>query len=251
MYHVRCSGRMRGILLVLACSLVGCKGKNADQASGSAAIGSGSAAATGSAVGSDGSAMGSAAGSGAGSAMGSGAGSAAAVAPTGPTLSAKGGLSTLGKMTEPGDEEATAKAIASKIGLPGVEASFDVMDVAGEVEREEGYISVKRGEKELVQLLRTMASADAAGPLAVVVWTDEVPTADGIKVGDTFATLAAKHPDVKCKAGAIAEIVYADILCRDAKEKELGYLISAEKTKVKGGKVTPDTAKIIAIGHEF
>jgi len=249
---------MRVVLLVLVCSLVGCKGKNSNPSTGSAAVGSGSAivaagsdsgSAVGSAMGSAGSAM----GSGDGSAMGSGAGSGSAVAaaPTGPTITAKGGLSTLGKMMEAGDEAATAKAVEKKIGLAGVAASFDVMDVAGEVEREEGYISVKRGEKELVQLLRTMASPDAAGPLAVVVWTDEVSTADGIKVGDTFATLAAKHPDVKCKAGAIADIVYADILCRDAKEKELGYLISPDKAKVKGGKVAPDTAKIIAIGHEF
>jgi hypothetical protein len=246
---------MRGILLLLVCCLVGCKGKDSNQASGSATAGSGSAvvaagsdsgSAIGLAMGSAGSAM----GSGDGSAMGSASGSAAAT-PTGPTMSAKGGLSTLGKMMEAGDEDATAKSIEKKIGLPGVAASFDVMDIGGEVEREEGYISVKRGEKELVQLLRTMASADAAGPLAVVVWTDEVPTADGIKVGDTFATLVAKHPDVKCKSGAIAEIVSADILCRDPKEKELGYLFSPEKTKVKGGKVSPDTAKIIAIGHEF
>jgi hypothetical protein len=252
MYHVRHCAGMRAILLVVVCGLLGCKGKNANQTSGSGAVGSGSAVAT---AGSDSGSAGSAgsatgAGSAEGSAAGSGTGSGSAAAATGPTLSAKGGLSTLGKIKE-ADETATAKEIEKKLGLPGVTVSFDVMDVAGEVEREEGYWSVKRGEKELVQALRTMSGPDEAGPLAVVVWTEEIPTADSIKVGDTFATLIAKHPDVKCKADGIADTVYADIVCTDAKEKELGYLISPDKAKIKKGKVAPDTAKIIAIGHEF
>jgi hypothetical protein len=233
---MRCSGRMRGFVLVLVCGLIGCKGKNANETSGSAST-AGSGSATTVAVAADAAppidAM------------------VTPVAATGPTLTAKGGLSTLSKLPEQADEEATAKAIEKKLGLPGIVVSFDVMDVPGEIEREEGYWSVKRGETEIIQLLRTMPVADQEGPLAVVVWTDEVATADGIKVGDTFATLVAKHPDVKCKAGAIADLVQADILCRDPKEKELGYLMSRDKAKVKAGKVTPDTTKIIAIGHEF
>jgi hypothetical protein len=227
---------MRGILLVLVCGLLGCKGKNANETAGS------------------------------GSALSAGSGSAVAVvaadaavaveppdappAAAGLTLSAMGGLSTIGKLV-PKEETETIKVLEKKLGLAGIAVSNEVMDIAGEVEREEAYYSVKRGEEEVIQLLNTMAGAGGDGPLAVVVWTPEIPTADGIKVGDTFATLVAKHPDVKCKADSIAETVNADMLCRDPKEKQLGYLISPDKAKLKGGKVSPDTAKIIAIGHEF
>jgi hypothetical protein len=237
MYHVRHCAGMRAILLVVVGGLLGCKGKNANQTSGS---GSGSSPEVVAAAPAD-----------APPAIDAMAAPDAPAAPNGPTLSAKGGLSTLGKIKQGDDEAATSKEIEKKLGLPGVKVSFDVMDVAGEVEREEGYWNVKRGEKEIIQALRTMSGPDEAGPLAVVVWTEEIPTADGIKVGDTFATLVAKHPDVTCKAGGVAETVYADMLCSDAKEKELSYLISPDKAKIKKGKIEPDTAKIIAIGHEF
>jgi hypothetical protein len=237
MYHVRHCAGMRAILLVVVCGLLGCKGKSANQTSGS---GSGSSTVAVAVTPAD-----------ASLAIDAMDVVDAATAAAGPTLSAKGGLSSLGKMKQGDDEATTGKAIEKKIGLPGVAVSFDVMDVAGEVEREEGYWSVKRGEKEIIQALRTMSGPDEAGPLAVVVWTEEIPTADGIKVGDTVATLAAKYPDLKCESGGIAETVYADIICRNPKEKELGYLISPDKVKLKKGKVSPDTAKIIAIGHEF
>src|SRR5438445_6793030 len=121
----------------------------------------------------------------------------AAVA-TGATLSNKDGLSTLGKLLwNKQDETATAELIQKKIGLPGVRVSFDVMDVPGEVETEEGYWSVKRGDKEIIQVLRASQGPDE-GPAAVVIWTPEIATTDGIKVGSTVGDLLAKHADIAC-----------------------------------------------------
>lgn len=171
----------------------------------------------------------------------------ASVAP--PTLSAAGGLSTLGRLdlSAPDTDD-----IARRIGLPGVTVSFEVMAIpAGPEYREEGYWAVKRGDKEIVQLFR-MHPADDSMPAAVIVWSDDVATSDGTKVGDTVATLVAKHPDLTCDTAKIANIVNTDIVCRSPKERQLGYIIDARATtlhgKVKPAKIAKLT--ILAIAHE-
>ena len=174
----------------------------------------------------------------------------AAVA-TGPTISNKDGLSTLGKlMWNKQDETATAAIIQKKIGLKDVTVSFDVMDVPGEVEREEGYWSVKRGDKEIIQVLRAEQGPDE-GPAAVIVWTNDVSTVDGIKVGDTVATLQAKHPDLACHGTTIAGTVSADIACRSASEKHIAYFLNAEKAKGQTKPAKLADVDIVAIAHEF
>jgi hypothetical protein len=171
----------------------------------------------------------------------------AAVA-TGPTISNKDGLSKL--MWNKQDENATAAIIQKKIGLPDVTVSFDVMDVPGEVETEEGYWSVKRGDKEIVQVLRASIGPDE-GPAAVIVWTPEVPTVDGIKVGDTVATLQAKHADLACHGTTIASTVSADTACRSASEKHIAYFLDAETAKGQTKTAKLANVKIVAIAHEF
>lgn len=184
------------------------------------------------------------------------AGAVDAVAPdaavaTGPTMSNQGGLSTLGKLEwSKQDENATAAIIQKKIGLPGVKVSFDVMDVPGEVETEEGYWSVKRGDDEIIQVLRAMQGPDD-GPAAVIVWTPEVQTVDGIKVGDTVATLQGKHADLACHGTTIAATVSADIACRSASEKHIAYFLDAKKAKGQTKPAKLGDVGIVAIAHEF
>ena len=174
----------------------------------------------------------------------------AAVA-TGATLSNKDGLSTLGKLLwNKQDETATAELIQKKIGLPGVRVSFDVMDVPGEVETEEGYWSVKRGDKEIIQVLRASQGPDE-GPAAVVIWTPEIATTDGIKVGSTVGDLLAKHADIACHGVMVASTVGADLICRSAAEKHIGYFINAEKAKGQTKPAKISNVDIVALSHEF
>src|SRR4051812_23929994 len=113
-YHVRHCAGMRGVVLVLLC-LIACKGKDAPPpAAGSATSGSAAGRATPQPA------------PVADAAVASDAAIDAAAAPdaatfTGPTLSNKGGLSTLGKLEwSKQDENATAAIIRKKIGLPGI-----------------------------------------------------------------------------------------------------------------------------------
>jgi len=189
--------------------------------------------------------------------------SPAAKSSTAPTLSAPGGLSTLGKLDwTKQDEQATAALIEQRIGIPGTKVTFAVMDVPGEVEREEGYWSVKRGEQELIQILRVQNGApEGPGPATVIVWTTDVATVDGIKVGDTIATVLAKHPDLTCRfrdgddGGMIESTVPAAIQCRSMSGGELVYIPNAQKAKkLKQGDVKPTALaklEIVAIAHEF
>jgi hypothetical protein len=138
------------------------------------------------------------------------------------------------------DENATAELIQKALApaLPGIATKFDVIDVPGEVEREEGYWSVKRGDKELVQVLRTAND----GPAAMIAWTPEILTADGTKVGDTVATLVAKHPALACAAdprNLIADTVAASATCSDKGEPGIVYVLDASKRKFTRGPLAP------------
>jgi hypothetical protein len=144
------------------------------------------------------------------------------------------------------DEQATAKLIAAALtpDIPGIEASFSVLDVPGEVEREEGYWSVKKQDKEIIQVLRTYDLPDKDAPAVIIAWSADVATADGVKVGDPLSRVLEKHPDLACKNGAemIAEVISADLTCTGG---GLMYLLDPNKQKVKGAK--PAASKLAAV----
>jgi hypothetical protein len=132
-------------------------------------------------------------------------------------------------------EDETAKLIAAALtpDLPGIKAEFSVLDVPGEVEREEGYWSVTRKDKEIIQVLRTYDMPDKDAPAVMIAWSADVVTADGVKVGDPLSRVLEKHPDLACKNGTemIAEVVSADLTCTGG---GLLYLLDPNKKKVKG-----------------
>jgi len=140
-------------------------------------------------------------------------------------------------------EEETAAIIQSALAplLPGITTSFAVMDVPGEIEREEGYWAVKRGDKELVQVLRD-PGVDKPNPAVMIVWSPDIPTADGTKVGDTVAAVLAKHPKLYCfndPSEMIVQTVAADVTCHDKAEPGLLYVLDATKRKLARGVLDP------------
>jgi hypothetical protein len=245
---------MRGWIVVAVVVVVvgvGCdKGKRDAPSSGSA--GSGSAAVAPA----DASAATDAAPDDAASAAPVDAGLDAAV-PTGVFIS-RGGVGKIGKLEWWKDDETTVAAKIEKAlaELSGVKVSFDVMDVPGEVEREEGYFSVKRGGKEIAQVFRQYNAIEQQGPAAVVVWSPDIPTYDGTRVGDKVSTVIAKHEDFVCAMSddkMVAEFVSADLTCISIAEPEITYIVSPKGIKSIVGRVRPEdiaTAKLVAIAHE-
>lgn len=143
------------------------------------------------------------------------------------------------------DGDGTVKVIQDALAplMPGITTAFDVMDVPGEVEHEEGYLSVKRGEKELVMVLSDTVPT-------ILVWTPEIPTDEGIKVGDTVATVLAKHPNLHCAndpGALIAEMVAADIKCDDKDAPGMLYVLDPNKKKLKRGELKPSSVADVPI----
>jgi hypothetical protein len=133
--------------------------------------------------------------------------------------------------------------------LPGIATRFDVLDVPGEVETEEGYWSVKRGETELVMVLRDH-STDEPRPVVMIVWTPDIPTEDGTKVGDSVATVLAKHPKLACAnhpQALIVGTVGADATCEDKDAPGVLYVLDARKRKLPRGALTPSKIKDVSI----
>jgi hypothetical protein len=170
----------------------------------------------------------------------------------------RAGLGRLGKLEWwkfDNDELIERIAIATQ-SLGHSKVSFDVMELPFVDETEEGYFSIKRGEEELVQVLRTQ-DAKREQPAAVVIWTPEVMTADGIHVGSKVEELVAKHPDLGCKVdmyGTFIGMIAVYIACTSPAEPEITYFIEAGKQMSKNGKIAPKqlaNLAIVGIGHEF
>jgi len=154
------------------------------------------------------------------------------------------------------DETATAALVDRALaGVADAKACFEVMDVPGAVEREAGYFASRRGEREPVPVQRA-SSENGEAPAVVIVWTPEIPTDDGIRVGSKVSEVAAKHADLACtyeRDGLIADTVAASLLCTSKAAPEIRYVISVEKTKLKDGPVTLDkiaNQPVVAIAHE-
>lgn len=166
----------------------------------------------------------------------------------------RAGVGTLGKLEWwKLDNDEVFKRIAAGMGLPGATVGFDVMELPFVDETEEGYFSLKRGDEELAQVLRTPDDK----PASVVIWTSEIPTADGIRVGDKVDALVAKHPDLGCKVdmyGTFIGMIAVYIACTSPAEPEITYFIDAGKQIFKNGKIAPKqlaNLAIVGIGHEF
>jgi hypothetical protein len=166
----------------------------------------------------------------------------------------RAGVGTLGKLEWwKLDNDEVYRRITDGMGLPGATVGIDVMELPFVDETEEGYFSMKRGDEELAQVLRTPDDK----PAAVVVWTSEIPTVDSIRVGDHVDALLAKHPDLSCKVdmyGTFIHMIAVYIACTSPAEPEITYFIDAGKQMFKNGKIAAKqlaNLAIVGIGHEF
>jgi hypothetical protein len=120
-------------------------------------------------------------------------------------------------------DEDQAKLITDAVAPLGLTVEMAVMDLPGEVETEEGYFSVRRGNTEVLQIFR----GDEAAPKMTVHVVDPMfGTADGIEVGDTAGDLAAKRKDVACTVDAKNPLGL--ITCRSAADGGLTFVFDAQ-----------------------
>jgi hypothetical protein len=107
--------------------------------------------------------------------------------------------------------------------------SFGEIDLGGGGEPfMDGYYSVKKGDTEVLQLLRPLKEA---GPLMVVAVDPLIATADGIKPGDKAAVLGEKRKDVTCTAQRHSPA--RTLLCTSAAEPSMVFVLDASGFKEK------------------
>jgi hypothetical protein len=206
MKHVAC------LLLVL----IACKDKDKDKATvGSATAGSGSAkdsAIPGSATRSGSSAVASPT---AGSSMGK-------------LVITKNGIGPLQRFNSLKDEKETAALIQKTLEplLSGITTTVDKMGAEGNEKK--SYFSVKRGDKEIVQVLPGLEAV-------MLAYTPEITTEDGTKVGDTVGDVMPKHASLMCfndPAEPISGMVRVDVVCFDKAQTGLLYVIDRAGRKL-------------------
>jgi len=151
----------------------------------------------------------------------------AAAAPPDLTITADGVGPIAAKPKGASDDEMRESIAAALKPFPDLAVQFDVMETEGETE--EGYFSVKKGDKEVLQIMRP---AQENGDYEFHAMDPMFSTKDGIKPTDKASTLS-KIADIKCvgmkdnKLGAIT--------CTSAANPKLTFVINAENYK---GKLT-------------
>jgi hypothetical protein len=126
------------------------------------------------------------------------------------------------------DDDAELKLIADAVAPLGLTATSEVMDMPGEVEHEEGYFSVKKGDDEVLQIFR----GDPEDPsLKIHVIDPMFATADGAKVGSAIGMVDGDHKDMTCKVDPDSELGY--ITCTAPSAPKLTFVVDATKFKGK------------------
>jgi hypothetical protein len=221
-------------LLLAACLVVavavGCKKDKKDAAPVDVpAVGSGSGTAAGTAaVAATGSGSAGSAGSGSASMTGSDAGSATASLVI--SQQGVGPIQDLEQTTVDADEQ--QKRLEGLLAPLGLTISMEVMDMPGEIEREEGYFSAKKGDKEILQIFD--AAVEVNPNITIHVVDPMFATTDGIKVGDKLSVLADKRKDLACTADSDAELGF--LTCKSAAEPDIVFVLDATDYKGKSGK---------------
>lgn len=181
-------------------------------------------------------------------------------AATGPLTLSDDGLSTLGRIEwHTLDDQAMTALIQERIGIPNVTVSVAVVPAPNYVGGNLSYWSVKRDDKEIVQVLRGLDGApEGPRPAEVIVRTPDIPTVDGIKVGDTVASVQAKLELLDCKKydddDPLRPSIPSNVICWSLRGAHLLYIVDPGKKKLPRGAVKPSTIKdraVIAIGHQF
>lgn len=137
--------------------------------------------------------------------------------PAGSLVITEKGLGALAGMTSP-DLAALTAAFAKHELTVGEE----VMELPPNFEAEEAYISVKKGEREVLQIMGD-GEVHAVDPMFA--------TTDGIKPGDPASVLADKRQDVTCKATKNNRLGY--LTCTSAAEPSITFALDAKNYKGK------------------
>ncbi len=175
------------------------------------------------------------------------------------TISSKG-LSSLGRYEWwHYDDQQTLALLRERIVLPGATVSI----VSKDIDRPEYakytmvYWSVRRGDQELVQVLRDEGGApEGPRPVQVIVLSPDVPTDDGIKVGDKASAIFAKHSNIRCWVYVeprIAPTIMSRRACAEFPGGELRYVLAERGPELRVGEVAlARVAKlpIIALVHQ-
>jgi len=177
----------------------------------------------------------------------------------GPLTLSDTGLSTLGRIEwHTLDEQAMSALIQERIGIPNVVVSVAVVPAPNLIGGELSYWSVKRDDKEIIQVLRGLDGApEGPRPAKVVVRTPDVPTIDGINVGDTVATVQTKLGQLACRNyddDPLFPSLPANVICWSYRGAHLLYVVDPGKKKLPRGDLKPSAIKnrnVIAIAHEF
>jgi hypothetical protein len=179
---------------------------------------------------------------------------------TGPLTLGAEGLNTLGRIEwHTLDEQAMSALIQQRIGIPNVSVSVAVVPAPNYFGGELSYWSVKRDDKEIVQVLRGLDGApEGPRPAEVIVRTSDIPTVDGIKVGDTVASVQAKLELLDCKKydddDPLRPSIPSNVICWSLRGAHLLYIVDPGKKKLPPGEVKPSAIKdraVIAIAHQF
>lgn len=163
-----------------------------------------------------------------------------AKAPAGPDpfLITSSGVGRFAAIRYVGDHETLDALSAAIADVPGLSVDFAVMDIGVSVETEEGYYSVKQGEREVLQLMRPWVPSSKPHPkgqLQAHVVDPLFVTTDGVRVGDKVASLHARYKDLQCIARNYRYDFFGVITCKSSGAPSLVFVIDAEDYR---GKVT-------------
>ena len=117
------------------------------------------------------------------------------------------------------DDEASMAELRRLLAGTGLEVQFEVMDLPGEVETEEGYYSLRAGGQEVAQVMRTEPF------MRVHVVSPRFHTRDGIKVGDDLPALLAKRTAAACQVRTAEPLGL--ITCRSPDEPDVVFVLEA------------------------
>lgn len=141
-------------------------------------------------------------------------------APADPWLVSQDGVGAIGRFEGVADDdEASMAALRRRLAGTGLEVQFEVMDVGGEVETEEGYYSLREGGQEVAQVMRTEPF------MRVHAVSPRFHTRDGIKVGDDLPALLAKRTAAACQVRTAEPLGL--ITCRSPDEPDVVFVLEA------------------------
>jgi hypothetical protein len=180
----------------------------------------------------------------------------------GPPTITPGGLSTIGRLGWMNLDPADVTAMLQRqIGLPDAVVTYETADfeVHGIVPRHQRYWSIKRGGREILMVVPQEGGApEGPRPASVFVRGPDVPTPDGIRVGDKLGAVLAKHPDLVCsnRDDAFLEGKFPTYVeCMSLKEARPGYIVQVPKTKkLAWGEVSAKPLadlEVFALWHDF